>query len=190
MGRWKDFEQKALDELKEIVKDEIAKVPPYPDLVGDRKLIRFLRGQNNHVVEAANQYVLFLQWYRENNVEAIRNKILYEGCDHPHKFPLGEKILQLIPQLVIAPYNRDKKGQPIMMESYGFDANAVFDNVAHEDYITFLIHCLEYRALILEQLSDELEKEYLAAHPDPESREDGYGVMLKMCVIQDLKGEA
>ena len=60
--------------------------------------------------------------------------------------------------------------------------------VSIDEYIIFLIYTLEYRSMILEQLSEEMEREYLRTHPDPSTREDGYGVILKSCCIRDLKG--
>jgi hypothetical protein len=56
-----------------------------------------------------------------------------------------------------------------------------------DDYMEFLIYTLEFRAMILEQLSDEMEKKYLASTPVCE-RKDGWGVVLKTCTIRDLGG--
>ncbi len=47
---------------------------------------------------------------------------------------------------------------------------------------------MEYRILILEQMSDAAEKEYLRKHPNPEDRTDGYGVVMRHCMIRDLRG--
>jgi hypothetical protein len=53
----------------------------------------------------------FLNWRRDHNVDKIRQDIVLGGLNHPTKFPLGELILSLIPQLVITPYACDKKGK-------------------------------------------------------------------------------
>ena len=43
---------------------------------------------------------------------------------------------------------------------------------------------MEFRSMILETLSDKIENEYLASHPNPADRKDGYGVLLKICCIR------
>ena len=56
-----------------------------------------------------------------------------------------------------------------------------------DEYLLFLIYCLEYRAMVMEQLSHEQELKYLSEHVE-EDRKDGYGVVLLNCYIRDLKG--
>jgi hypothetical protein len=189
MSRWVEKEQNSLSEMRIRLKEKIEDSPPYPDIIGDRKLIRFLRGRNNNIDEACQQYSDFLKWRKDNNVNAIRDAILYEGIDHPYKFPMGEKIIELAPQIVIAPNAFDHIGQPITLETFGFDPNSVFEHVTIEQYLVFLIYSLEFRALILEQISEEREKQYLQENMDESSRVEGYGVVVKTCTIRDLKGE-
>lgn len=74
------------------------------------------------------------------------------------------------------------------MEQYDFSPKEVFKAVSKEDYLTFLTYSLEYRALVMEQLSHEREMEYIRNNPKPEDRIDGYGVMLLDFTIRDLKG--
>ena len=189
MARWIEKEHLALDEMRSLLSAEIASLPlPFPDVVGDRKLIRFLRGRDGNPVTAAKQYSEFLIWYQQNNVAEIRRKILYEGINHPHLFPLGARIIELAPQIVIAPRAFDFRGQPITLEMYGFNPSEVLSSVSIEQYLEFLIYTLEYRSLILEQLSHEREAAYCLAHPDPCTRVDGYGVTIMTCTIRDLKG--
>ena len=47
---------------------------------------------------------------------------------------------------------------------------------------------MEYRALVMEQMSHESELEYLKQYPDPSSRSDGYGVVLLNYCLRDLNG--
>lgn len=75
------------------------------------------------------------------------------------------------------------------MELYNFSPKEVLKIVSQEQYINFLIYALEYRALVMEQLSHEQEMKYLQQHPDPNDREDGYGVVLMVYIIRDLKGD-
>jgi hypothetical protein len=61
-----------------------------PELVGDRRLIRFLRGRNNNVELAAGMYREHLKWRKTNKADEIRNRIVFEGLNHPFKFPFGK----------------------------------------------------------------------------------------------------
>jgi hypothetical protein len=74
------------------------------------------------------------------------------------------------------------------METFDFSPKEMFDAVPMADYLLFLIHTLEYRAIVLEQMSHEREQKYLKEHPKPEDREDGYGVLVMDYTIRDLKG--
>jgi hypothetical protein len=188
MSRWLEKECTALAEMKRRVKDEVSKVPQFPEVVGDRRLIRFLRGRQNNVDEATKMYKAFLRWRKENHVDDIRNDILYGGKNDPKLFPKADVILQYVPQLVMAADARDFAGQPMVLEIFGFNPKAAFDALTMDEYLRFLIYCLEYRAMVLEQLSDQMEEEYLAQHPDPSTRKEGYGVVLRICCIRDLKG--
>ena len=111
-SRWRSAESAALEEMKQRLSREIAVTPPYPDVVGERRMMRFLRGKDCNVELATQQYKNFLKWRRENGVDQIRDKILYGGINHPSKFPMGEKIIELQPQIVIAPKAFDNQGNP------------------------------------------------------------------------------
>ena len=155
----------------------------------------------------------FLKWRDENNVDAIRNQILYEGMDTPFKFPNGKKIIDLAPQIIISSKAQDFQGQPlgkfntvfcslvtiilstisyydisIVLEQYSFSPSELFARVTPKDYLQFLVYTLEYRALVMEQMSHEKEQEYLSKYPNPEDRKEGYGVVLLNFCIRDLHG--
>lgn len=66
--------------------------PQFPDVVGDRKLLRFLKGHGNDVDKAVEMALNFFKWRDTNGVDEIREKIIYGGLDHPLKFPNGEKV--------------------------------------------------------------------------------------------------
>ena len=74
------------------------------------------------------------------------------------------------------------------MEMFDFSPKDVLDAISISDYLVFLTYSLEYRALVLEQMSHEREEKYLAEHPNPADREDGYGVVILDYTIRDLKG--
>jgi len=75
------------------------------------------------------------------------------------------------------------------MEMFNFDPKDVLAAITVADYLVFLTYALEYRAIVMEQMSHDLEQKYLAAHPNPHDREDGYGVVILDYTIRDLKGK-
>ena len=189
MGRWSEQENIALEAMKILIQSDIEKAPHYPEIVGDRRLIRFLRGYSLHPDKAAKAYLNFLKWRKDNDVDTIRNDILYNGKNHPKLFPYGEQNLQYMPQIIIAPYAFDNAGQPITLENYNFDPNLVLDHISIDQYIQFLIYSLEFRTLILEQFSEDRERKYLEEYPTAIDQKDGYGVVLKLCTLRDVKGK-
>jgi hypothetical protein len=74
------------------------------------------------------------------------------------------------------------------MEQYCFSPKEVLKIVSTEQYLTFLTYALEFRAIIMEQLSFQLEEQYCRDHPNEEDRIDGYGVILMDYTIRDFKG--
>ena len=187
MGRWIAEEEAALKALKIKLRDQLLSAPQFPELVGDRRLIRFLRGRDNDVNLAAGMFIDHLKWRKDNNVDHVRKQICYHGINHPFLFPKGELMIKLCPQIVIAPNARDYLKQPMVFEFMAFNVKEAFEHITIEDYVEFFIYALEYRSMILEQLSDEIEREYLRDTPDSSKRIDGYGVILKICIIRDLK---
>jgi hypothetical protein len=101
-------------------------------------------------------------------------------------FPNGELILEVLPQIVIAPHAYDYKSQPITLETYAFDPTEVLETITLEQYLEFLIYSLEFRTLMLEQIADAREKQYILENKD--HLQDGYGILLKLCCIRDLRG--
>jgi hypothetical protein len=192
MTRWTAQEHEALDTLKSRLKDQLAASPQYPEVVGERKMIRFLRGHGHDVEKVCGMMANFLQWRIDKNVNEIRKDIVERGCDHPLRFPKGEIILKLIPQLVVLPEALDKMGSPICVEQYNFVPSEVFKHINIDDYILFVMYSLEYRSLVVEQLSERRESAFLAKLT-PEEREEmekpgavPYGVLVNTCVLRDL----
>lgn len=90
--------------------------------------------------------------------------------------------------LVMSAKATDRNGQPIMLEHYDFSPAELFKQLSLEEYVEFFIYCMEYRSMILEQLSEVKEREYLKEFPKESDRPDGYGVILMNCSIRNLKG--
>ena len=72
------------------------------------------------------------------------------------------------------------------MEHYNFNPDDVLKVITIEDYLQFLIYCLEYRSLIVEQMSHELEIRQLS-NPERDLTVP-YGVVMRICHIRDMNG--
>ena len=138
--RWNADEEKQLAQLKEKLGNLLFDRPQFPDVVGDRKLIRFLRGHDHNVDKACEMVTNFFKWRDEHGVDEVRERILRGGLNHPTRFPLGAKIVSLIPQIVIAHDACDKFGAPICVDQYNFSPAAVLAVLDIPEYITFIIH--------------------------------------------------
>jgi hypothetical protein len=104
------------------------------------------------------------------NIDRIRNHIALGGANDPSKFPYADIIFGFAPQIVCDANVRDGNGYPISLETYQFKPAEVFKNVHIDDYMYFLAYTLEYKAMILEQVSAETEENYLKqfnGHPPP-----------------------
>lgn len=129
----------------------------------------------------------FLTWRTANNIDKIRDDIIYNGKVNAIQFPKGKLILSLLPQHCLLINARDKQGNPISIECFDFDPSLVLKSISLEDYLLFLTYTLEYKMIVLEQLSHIEEQRILATYNknDPSS---GYGVILRHFVIRDVKG--
>lgn len=189
MAQWIQKERDSIREMREILGAELTDYPhQFPEVVGDRRLLRFLRAKQHNVEAATKMYSEFLTWRRKNNVDAIRQDILYGGKNSPYLFPYGRIILELAPQIIICPDACDYMGNPLTMDSYNFLPADVLAAINLEQYLEFLKYMLEFRVLVVEQMSHEREQEYLKK-TKPEDREDGWGQMVMVCNIRDLNGE-
>lgn len=194
MPRWSLEEHKEIEVVRERLADLIAASPPFPEVVGDRKIIRFLRGHDHNIEKVCELYGKFLRWRRDCGIDEIRRDIVERGMDHPTKFPKGDLIQALIPGLVIAPDAQDNMGCPIVVDQYNFSPGELLSKLTIQEYITYATYSLEFRQLVLEQISEEREQEFLTALDDEErarldfkdSSDPPYGVIAQSCVIRDL----
>jgi hypothetical protein len=194
MPRWSAKEATGIAIVRARLADALAGSPNYPEVVGDRKIVRFLRGHDYNIEKVVELFDKFLTWRRINKVNDIRQDIVERGLDHPLRFPKGDIILSLISQLVIDPGALDVCGSPICVEQYNFSPTKVMSHITIDEYIHYMIYSLEYRSLIIEQLSEQRERAYLASLSledrlridDEDSDLPPYGVLASTCVIRDL----
>ena len=92
--RWSVEETEKLAILKAELKEDLAGQAPYPEVVGDRKLVRMIRAYpgEDHPVSAIDAMRRFLKWRKKFNVDRIRNHIAlgqvtrhYSPC-HTHEY--------------------------------------------------------------------------------------------------------
>lgn len=184
MPRWTEEEEGLLRTIRTVLKDKLMNRPQYPEVVGDRKLIRFIRGHGHDEEKVLEMVEKFLDWRDSSNVDQIRAKIVADNLDHWLKFPKGELITKLIDTVVIAPGALDFKGSPICVDQYGFSPSNVLSQITLDEYVHYVIYTLEYRSMILEQMSEERERELSMASGGAEVP----GVVIQTCVIRDLGG--
>ncbi len=192
-NRWSLAETTEIEIIRKRLGSLLTDRPQYPDVVGDRKIVRYLRGHEHDLDKVEAMMRKTLQWRDENQIDTVvRHNILHNGYDHPSKFPKGDVLTKLIPGIILHHAACDKSGSPICVDTYNFSPGEVLRHVTQEEYIHFMIYVLEYRSLILEQMSEEREKQALAklAKMDAASGDATapYGVMLQTCVVRDLSG--
>jgi len=141
------------------------------------------------VDKACDRISSMLRWRVQNGVDEIRNEIVNEK-NSPKLFPKADFILSKAPQIVLSATCLDKLGNPISIESFNFSPQEVMKTITEADYIKYLIYCLEYKMLVLEQLSEQKEQEIIATHKctNPDTPLDNYGVILQHTIIRDLTG--
>jgi hypothetical protein len=87
--RWSIQEIELLAEIRSRLSAEIAEAGQYPEVIGDRAIIRFIRGHNHNLEKATEMYASFLNWRKESNADEARDDIIKRGFNDPRKFPFG-----------------------------------------------------------------------------------------------------
>ena len=185
MPKWSVEETEKLIQMRRALRKELMSRRQLPDVVGDRRLLRFLRGHGHNVEKANKVFAKFLQWRDEFDVDSIRDHILFGGLTSPEQFPCGAKILKHMPQMMLSHEAFDKAGNPISLEHFNFVPEVVLREITKKEYTTFMIYTLEYKILLLEQLAEEREQLYLSKSPPSTIP---YGIILSSRVIRDLNG--
>ncbi len=199
MPRFSKRDRDGIAAIRGRCQDLLVDTPAFPEVVGDRKIIRFLTGHDYNIDKATEMFRKFLLWRRENDVDAIRQMIIFGGMDHPTKFPKADIILKLMPCLAIAHEACDKMGSPICVDQYDFEPSEVIEKIGVDAYYKFFVHVLEFKSIILEQIGEKRDREYLASLPDDNARAHAldekldpepapWGNVVGTLVIRDLKG--
>ena len=184
--KWIAEEREALLALREAVADELAQSPRFPEVVGDRRLLRFLRGHQMSVPVAAEKVRSMLRWRRESGVDEIRRDIMENGIDAPEKAPLGEELQRIFPVILPQRQVLDRSGMPVSFELFAFNPEEALERFEPDAFLTFHFYVMEMKSLLLARWSDELDA---AAERDlPEDAAEGWGAMVRMVVVRDFGG--
>lgn len=77
MRRWTEVETNGLAEIRQRLGNELASIAQNPEVVGDRKLLRFFRGHNMDVEKATEMVAKYINWRKSSNVDEIRHDIVF-----------------------------------------------------------------------------------------------------------------
>ena len=177
--KWTEVETNLWKVVRGKLKAKLADRPQYPEAIGDRKLIRFIRGHEDDIERVCRKVENYLDWRTENKVDEIRRNIVEGGINSVAKFPHAMKILKLAPALVYDAKAVSLTGEPVIAE--GMIPVEMWETVSLEEYMLFRLYCLEFLSLVLEQISRDMEKK-------TKLRNDGlsYGVVQQIQVIRDV----
>ncbi|KAG6578159.1 Phosphatidylinositol transfer protein SEC14 [Phytophthora cinnamomi] len=130
----------------------------YAELVGDVRLLRFLRGHKMNVSVAATKYREMLAMRQKLNLDDIRDDIVSNNME-PDEFPHFQKIIPHLPFLDTYDIFSAADGHVFYFEMTGYaDFHKLLTEVTEDEWQTFFLYSMEYRALKLDQLSRQNER--------------------------------
>lgn len=156
-----DEEVVLLERLREELALDLAAVPSYPDVVGDIRLLRTLRGFDHSVADAAAAFRAHLAVRHSRNLDEVRASILEDWggrlwdlrCeDAPH----GELISSYMPEVLI--FARTQRGDPIGLGLWGKGRPHAFVAEVEDweaKFSRYYCYMNEARMLLLDQASRE-----------------------------------
>lgn len=112
-------EEAPLQEMKAALAEELVTEPwcSFPELVGDIRLLRFLRGHGS-AAAAADAFKAHLAWRKEFGVDAIRQAVVDESMElNWAHYPRGSEIYQFYPMDINGGVSRD--GHIVQIDNMG-----------------------------------------------------------------------
>lgn len=149
--RLDDFDWSKLEPLKAKLQPVLEAAPPFPEVVGDVRLLRFLIACKGDVTQAAQKFEAMLLWRRRLGVDKIRQQIVagdLKPCDHPlYSTVMKYWRVQLF-------QDTDCEGNPVIWDTVGsFDGAALLTELTEQQVVEFHLFLLEWKMLLLERLS-------------------------------------
>ena len=181
--QWTDQEEMIIETLRERLADKFAKVAQYKDTIGDRKLIRFIRGHEDDIERVTRKVQKYLDWRLDNGIDEIRHNI-ENGCNTINKFPHSDKLFQKTRRIMVCDKYAVSASNEVMIAEATMPDN-IWENITVDEYMIFRIYCLEFISMQLERKSEEEEREKLSRGYN--SREP-YGVVAQLHALRDVTG--
>ncbi|TYZ68315.1 hypothetical protein PybrP1_006756 [[Pythium] brassicae (nom. inval.)] len=130
----------------------------FQELVGDVRLLRFLRGHKMNVSVAATKFREMLAMRQQLHLNEIRTAIVEKNLS-PDEFPYFQKIIPHLPFLQAYDLGGVRNDLVFYFEMTGYaDLTSLAEHVSDDEWQTFFLYDLEYRALRLDQLSRAREQ--------------------------------
>lgn len=118
-NRWSTNETELLTIVRETLATEIAEAGQFPEVIGDRGIIRFIRGHGEKE-KIISMYRNYLKWRKDSGADEIRERIRVEKLNKPSLFPNGEGFLEMSEQIIVAADATDLEGNLITFETFDF----------------------------------------------------------------------
>ena len=118
-NRWSTHETELLAQVRSTLATEIAEAGQYAEVVGDRGIMRFIRG-HGELDKIITMYRNYLKWRKESGADEIRERIRIENLNKPSLFPNGEGFLEMSEQIIVAADATDLEGNLITFETFDF----------------------------------------------------------------------
>eukprot|EP00656_Telonema_subtile_P051681 TRINITY_DN7014_c0_g2_i1.p1 TRINITY_DN7014_c0_g2~~TRINITY_DN7014_c0_g2_i1.p1 ORF type:complete len:302 (-),score=53.24 TRINITY_DN7014_c0_g2_i1:34-939(-) len=128
--------------------------PDYEEIVGDVRLLRFLRATKYDVNESAEMFRRMIVWRREEGIDQIRNDIVKRNLEQ-RDLPGYDGFVEFYPVRFF--FGQDFEGNPICRDQLG-DFAPKSSKLGEEEVMRFWIYHLEFRMLLLDRLSREQGK--------------------------------
>jgi hypothetical protein len=158
----------AISELRERCAEDLAQAAPFPEVVGNLRILRFLRGHKFNVEVASDMYRNMLRWRKRHGVDAVRQQIVQGGL-RPSDYPGYERFVRFYPSAVDV--CRDKKGRPVAIERVGaIQPKKMLSCFSLAEWLRFHIFCCEFTSLMLQRLSEQ------------------HGRLVRILLLYDLEG--
>jgi hypothetical protein len=138
--------------------EEELKDSKFPELVGDVRLLRFLRGHKQNVAVAATKFRDMIAQRKALHLDEIRTAIVEKNLG-PDDFPGFAKLIQHIPFLHAYDLMDATNDHVFYFEMSGYaDFKSLVEQLTDDEWTQYFLYEMEYRAMKLDQLSRKNEK--------------------------------
>ena len=191
--KWSWLDRSAIEQLRERLAPELSEAVPFPEVVGDRRLLRYLRGNNYDIEVCAEKMGRMLRWRKEAGIDTIRQDIMDRGLTSPLQFPHGATMRDSYPIIMPSRRSLDKKGEPVSVERFAFNADELLKLMTVDEILRFHFYAMELKTIMLERWAQDMDAEREAAMRRGEAEalpeeDESWGALVRMVVIRDFQG--